>query len=138
MSPAGSSVESTSSSIVGFVKKIAQNSRPGVEVIIDDHTPQKIYTTFDAVTGVVKITAPQNTRFDEINITLEGRSKTFIENFSAAGTRSRSVASHCFLKLVMPMSESSYPQPRIAEAGFTYSFPFNVSLKGSDLGYSQG
>ena len=108
--------------------KIAQSSRPGVEVVIHDHAPHKIYTTFDAVTGVVKVTAPQNVRFDEIKITLEGRSKTFVENFSAAGTRSRSVARHTFLRLNMPVSESSYPQPRVAEAGFTYSFPFNVSL----------
>jgi azurin len=107
--------------------KIAQNANPGVEIILDNHTPQKTYTTFDPVTGVVQITAPQNIRFDEVKITLEGRSKTFVENFSTAGTRSRSVARHNFLKLTMPLNDSNYPQPRIAEAGITYSFPFNVS-----------
>lgn len=58
---------------------------------------------------------------------LEGRSKTFVENFSAAGTRPGSIARHNFLKLVMPLKGSNYLQPRIAEAGITYSFLFNVS-----------
>lgn len=126
MSPTGS-IQSTGGSIAGYMMKIAQGSHPGIEVLIDGHTPQKTYTTFDPVNGVVNITAPQNVHFDEVRITLEGRSKTFVENFSAAGTRSRTVARHCFLKLVMPLRDSDYPYPRVAEAGITYKFPFNVS-----------
>jgi hypothetical protein len=128
MSPTGS-IQSTSSSLAGYVMKLAQNSHPGIEVLVDGHGPQKTYTTFDAVTGVVQITAPQNVRFDEVRITLEGRSKTFVETFSAAGSRSRSVARHCFLKLAMPLKDSDYPQPRVAEGGVTYTFPFNVSCR---------
>jgi hypothetical protein len=126
MSPAGS-IQSTGGTIAGYVMKIAQSSHPGIEVLIDGHTPQKTYTTFDPVNGIVKITAPQNVRFDEVKITLEGQSKTFVENFSAAGMRSRTVARHSFLKLVMPLRDSEYPCPRVAEAGITYAFPFNVS-----------
>jgi hypothetical protein len=74
MSPTGS-VQSSGSSFVGFVMKMAQNSTPGVEVLINNHTPQKTYTTFDPVTGVVRVTAPQNVRFDEIRITLEGAAR---------------------------------------------------------------
>jgi hypothetical protein len=125
MSPAAS-IRSTTGSLATYVSKLAPSSRPGVEVVIDDHHPKKIYTTFDAVTGVVHITAPQNVPFDTVRITLEGCSKTFLQNLSAAGTKSRSVARHRFLELVMPVRESDYPHPRVAEAGVTYTFSFNV------------
>ncbi len=36
----------------------------------------------------------------------------------------RSEAKHRFLKMVQPIDEESLPQPRIAEAGKTYTFPF--------------
>lgn len=39
--------------------KIAPNCYLGIEVLIDGHTPKKTYTTFDAVNGVVNITALQ-------------------------------------------------------------------------------
>jgi hypothetical protein len=128
MSPPASLL-STTSTIAGYVRKIG-HSRPGVEVVIDDHTPDKVYTTFDAVTGLVNITAPQqNVRFDEVRITLQGLTKTFVENMSPSGSRSRGVARHNFLRLVMPLRDADYPQPRMAEAGRTYTFPFNVSLE---------
>lgn len=127
MSPTAS-VRSTSGSLANnFRSKLTTSSRAGVEIVIDGHSPEKIYTTFDAVTGVVHITAPQNVPFDTVRITLEGSSKTFLQNLTAAGTKSRSVARHRFLELVMPVKESDYPHPRIAEAGVTYSFSFNVS-----------
>jgi hypothetical protein len=106
--------------------KISQ-SRLGVEVIIDDHTNERVYTTFDAVTGRVKIMAAQNMRLDEVKITLEGLAKTSVENLSPAGGRFRPMSQHSFLKLVMPIRDSDYPKQRIAEAGRTYIFPFSVS-----------
>jgi hypothetical protein len=127
MSPSASLL-STTSTLAGYMRKVG-HSRPGVEVVIDNYTPDKVYTTFDAVTGLVNITAPQqNVRFDEVRITLQGLAKTFVENLSASGSRSKGVARHNFLKLVMPLKDSDYPHPRVAEAGRTYTFPFNVSL----------
>lgn len=66
-------------------------------------------------------------RFDQVRITLKGESKTFMDNCSAAGTASKRLACHNFLNLVMPLRDSDYPVLRVAEAGITYSFPFNVS-----------
>jgi hypothetical protein len=37
-------------------------------------------------------------------------------------------ASHTFLRLNMPIADSEYPQPRIAEAGQTYTFPFHFVI----------
>jgi len=99
-----------------------------MEIILDDYTEGKFYSTFDALSGRVEITAPHNARFDEIQITLEGTVKTFVENLSPTSTRSKTTALHKFLKLVMPIAEADYPQPRIAEAGRTYTFPFNFVI----------
>src|SRR2546421_4596464 len=42
----------------------------------------------------------------------------------AAAANSRVSANHTFLKLKQPIPDSSYPVPRIAEAGHKYKFPF--------------
>lgn len=122
-----SSMLSTSGTLAVYGRKITQNGKPDVEIILDDHVDGKTYTTFDSLSGKVNITAPHAARFDEIRITLEGTTKTFVESLAPTSTRSRLTAVHNFLKLVMPIRDSEYPTPRIAEAGRTYTFPFNVS-----------
>jgi hypothetical protein len=119
------SIQSTTETIA---RKMGSNSRPDMEIILDDHHDGKIYSTFDAINGRVEITAPHNARFDEVQITFEGTTKTYVENLSPAATRSRTTAIHKFLRLVMPIRESDYPQPRIAEAGHTYKFDFNFAV----------
>jgi hypothetical protein len=123
-----SSLKSTTESIAGYARRITQNSRPDMEILLDNHHDGKIYTTFDAIRGKVQITAPHTARFDEVRITFEGNTKTYVENLSPSATRSRTTAVHKFLKLVMPVRESDYPQPRIAEAGQTYKFDFNFAV----------
>ncbi len=124
--PYAASIQSTTGTIVTYARKMmVQNGRPEMEIILDDHTDGKIYTTYDALSGRVKITSAHNARFDEVQITLEGSTKTWVENLSPHSTRARTTARHNFLKMTMPIPESEYPQPRIAEAGRTYTFPFN-------------
>jgi hypothetical protein len=122
---AASLAQSTTGTIATYARKMSHSGRPDMKIILDNHDEGKIYTTFDALSGRVEITAPQNTRFDEIQITLEGTTKTFVENLSPHTTRARTTAMHNFLKLTMPIRDADYPQPRIAEAGQTYKFPFN-------------
>jgi hypothetical protein len=119
------SIQSTTSTLATYARKITQNGRPDMEIILDDHREGKIYTTLDALSGKVEITASHNARFDEIQITLEGSVKTYVENLSPHTTRARTTAAHNFLKLTMPIRDADYPQPRIAEAGRKYTFPFN-------------
>jgi len=123
-----SSVQSTTGTIAGYARKIAQISKPDMEILLQDHHDGKIYSTFDPICGRVEITAPHNARFDEVQITFEGSSKVYVENLSPAATRSKITAVHKFLKLVMPIRESEYPTPRIAEAGHTYKFDFNFAV----------
>lgn len=99
-----------------------------MEIILDNHTNDKVYSTLDAISGKVQITASRDARFDEIQITLEGSIKTYVENMSPHSTRSKITAYHNFLKLTMPIADSDYPQPRIAEAGQKYTFPFNFVI----------
>jgi hypothetical protein len=122
------SVQSTTGTIATYAKKIAHQGRPALEITLDNHNDAKIYTTFDALSGRVEIAAPHNARFDEIQITLEGSVKTYVESLSPHSSRSRITALHNFLKLVMPIRESDYPQPRIAESDRTYAFPFNFVI----------
>jgi hypothetical protein len=122
---AASLAQSTTGTIATYARKMSHSGRPDMKIILDNHDEGKIYTTFDALSGRVEITAPQNIRFDEIQITLEGTTKTFVENLSPHTTRARTTAMHNFLKLTMPIRDADYPQPRIAEAGQTYKFPFN-------------
>lgn len=121
-------MQSTSATVSAFAKRIVQNGRPEMEIILDNHDEAKKYTTFDALSGRVEITASQNARFDEIHITLEGMTKVWVENLSPHSTRARITAEHNFLKLTMPIGEDCYPQPRVVETGTKYSFAFNFVI----------
>lgn len=123
-----SSALSGSGTIASYAKKINPTKRPDVEIHLDDHHDGKTYTTFDALSGNASITAPHDAQFDEIQITLEGVTRTYVENISQSSATSRTTAIHRFLKLIMPIREAAYPQPRIAEAGKTYIFPFNFVI----------
>lgn len=122
------SVHSTAGTIATYAKKMGLQGRPDLLISLDEDVEGKVHTTFDALSGKVEITAPHSARFDEIQITLEGIVKTYVENLSATASSSRTNAIHRFLKLSMPIPESEYPQPRIAEAGRTYTFPFNFVI----------
>ncbi|KAE8450637.1 hypothetical protein EG329_005981 [Mollisiaceae sp. DMI_Dod_QoI] len=122
------SIQSTTGTLAGYARRVTSNGRPDMEIILDDYEEGKCFTTFDPLSGRVEITAPHEARFDEIQITLEGTIKTYVENLSPHSTRSKTTARHNFLKLTMPIRESEYPQPRIAEAGRTYTYPFNFVI----------
>lgn len=122
------SVHSSSGTIANYAKKMNPTKRPDVEIHIDGHHEGKTYTTFDALSGKASITAPHDAQFDEIQITLEGVTRTYVENISQSSATSKTTAVHRFLKLIMPIPETTYPQSRIAEAGKTYIFPFNFVI----------
>jgi len=102
--------------------------RCSLDIVLDNHAEDKVYTTYDSITGNVNITASQDSPFDDIRITLEGSTKTYVENFAPHSSKNKTLAYHNFLRLNMPIRESSYPVPRIAEAGRTYKFPFNFAI----------
>lgn len=123
-----SSIHSTAQTIGGFARKIAAMGHPDLKVVLDDHVDHKIYTTLDSISGRIEITAPFNVRFDEIRITFEGIAKTHVEIMSPATSRARTNAVHNFLRLTMPLRDSDYPTPRVAESGRTYKLPFHFVI----------
>ncbi|KAJ5621407.1 hypothetical protein N7528_006190 [Penicillium herquei] len=96
---------------------------PKIEIDLVGQKPGLVnsYTTGDRVEGVANITVDHETRFDEIEIILQGNSSTLVERVSCPG---RTGAQHMFLKLRQPIEDSEYPTPRVFEAGRTYKFPF--------------
>ncbi|EEQ32648.1 hypothetical protein McanMca71_007795 [Microsporum canis] len=98
-----------------------------VEITLKDQPVSGIcsYTTLDTIEGEATFISDVDTRFEQISITFLGTARTLIERPGSAGpTVGRSTAFHPFLRLVQPIDESDYPQPRILEAGRRYTFPF--------------
>ncbi|KAI9806409.1 MAG: hypothetical protein M1833_003596 [Piccolia ochrophora] len=117
----------TRNTVGSQMRALAQRGRPKIEISLKNHDDLAgtTYTTLDTLEGEVAITAQQDARFDEIGITFEGSTKTYVEKLSTVSAAANRVeASHNFLKLSQPIDESTLPQPRIAEAGKTYRFPF--------------
>jgi len=90
------------------------------EVHLDNHFRSRVYTTGSPISGNVTITTQRDVRFDTIQILLLGNARTRVD-----GMGSPAESTHTFLKLAMPIPESSYPVPRVLETGHTYTIPFN-------------
>lgn len=111
-----------------YAQRLNLDMKPTIEIIVDGHDASTVYTTGDSISGHVYITAPKDTPFEDVEITLEGTTNTATENMSPAAVNSRIVALHHFLKLVMPLSGDRYPARRIVESGQTYKFPFHFVI----------
>ncbi|KAE8147486.1 hypothetical protein BDV25DRAFT_160260 [Aspergillus avenaceus] len=98
-------------------------SRPKVDIELVGQTDGHVnaYTTKDRIEGTVTIKVDRDTRFDEVDITFEGSSRTSVERVAMPG---RTGAYQTFLRLRQPIEDAAYPTPRVLEAGRTYSFPF--------------
>lgn len=109
-------------------KNLGSKSKPVISIALNNdqqHAFVPSYTSLDEIIGVVSITALTDTRLDEVYITFEGATRTHVENVATtAPTSGRTEAFQNFLRLVQPMDDSAFPEPRIAKAGQTYNFPF--------------
>ncbi|KAH0541743.1 hypothetical protein FGG08_003835 [Glutinoglossum americanum] len=114
--------------VASHIRALSQIGKPAIDIALnDDEQGQCIlsYSTFDKIEGEVSITAPHDARFDDIIIAFEGNTKVFVESLSPHAAASRTDANHRFLRVTQPIPSSSYPVPRVAEAGRTYEFPFS-------------
>ncbi len=83
------------------------------------------YSTHDAIKGEVVITFERDTHFDDLMITFEGQTLTYVEKIATtAPTTGRTTGRHTFLKLLQPIDPSHLPEDRNAKAGVKYQFPF--------------
>jgi len=109
-------------------KNMGSRSKPVISITLNDdqqHAFVPSYTSLDEIRGVVSVTASCDIRFDEVYITFEGVIRTYVEKIATtAPTNGRTEAFQNFLRLVQPMDDAVFPEPRIAKAGQTYRFPF--------------
>ncbi|KLJ11703.1 hypothetical protein EMPG_13125 [Blastomyces silverae] len=106
---------------------LSLRSKPSVIISLKNQqgSPINSYTTLDRIEGEVSVTSDYDTCFAHLSISFEGTSRTVIETPGVSGPAiGRYSAFHTFLRLVQPIDEQQYPQPRIIGAGQTYTFPF--------------
>ena len=83
------------------------------------------YSTHDAIEGEVVVTFEKDTHFDDMMITFEGQTATFVEKIATtAPTTGRTTGRHVFLKLLQPIDPSNLPTHNDATAGTKYRIPF--------------
>ncbi|KAJ5606554.1 hypothetical protein N7510_009335 [Penicillium lagena] len=102
---------------------LSKRLRPSIDIHLEGQTPGLVnsYTTGNHIEGTVTLSADVDTRFDEVEIILQGSSQTSVERTSSPG---RAGAQQVFLRLRQPIDETEYPTPRVLEKGRTYQFPF--------------
>ena len=110
------------------VKNFGQKNKPTIEINLDDDQQESFvpaYTSLDEIKGEVSISAPSDTSFEDLYITFEGATRTFVEKIATTSpTNGRTEAFQSFLRLVQPLDDSCFPQPRVLEAGKIYKFSF--------------
>ncbi|KAB8275438.1 hypothetical protein BDV30DRAFT_236805 [Aspergillus minisclerotigenes] len=98
------------------------NRRPAPKISIKFDNPRQRYTTGEQIEGEVKITVDAETKFSEINISLEGSSR--VNLLQPIITQLETGASHTFLTLDQPIDEVNYPASRVLRPGKVYNFPY--------------
>ncbi|KAI1094999.1 hypothetical protein F5B19DRAFT_395500 [Rostrohypoxylon terebratum] len=123
MPSAASSAHSKPTSLGGYARKLSIAHKPNMTIHINNHYNSKVYTTGSVVSGYVIISSQTDVRFDTFQVVLLGTSKTCMDAANIPQS-----TSHTFLKLIMPIPESTYPVPRIFEAGMNYTMPFTFVI----------
>lgn len=110
------------------MKNPASRNKPNISIALHDNQQDAFvpsYTTLDKIQGDVVVTAPYDTGFDHIYITLEGTTKTFVEKIATASpTNGRTEAVQVFLRLIQPIDSNALPESRTLQGSQTYRLPF--------------
>ncbi|SPN99567.1 uncharacterized protein DNG_02419 [Cephalotrichum gorgonifer] len=117
-----SSAFETASAITSALSRGGKLTLPksSISVRLFDHYHQKVYGAGSAIRGEVVISPLRDTRFENIEITFIGVTRTTL-----VATQVPQRSSHTFLKLNMPILESKYPHPRVLEKGVPFTLPFH-------------
>ncbi|KAL2042171.1 hypothetical protein N7G274_005359 [Stereocaulon virgatum] len=123
---------SASGALAVRVKNLGQKPKPKIEITLTDEQKDAFcptYTSLEQIEGEATITAQCDMGFQDVYITFEGASSTYVEKSATshpAHSRTRGYAP--FLRLVQPLDASAFPEPRIIEAGKIYKFPFHFNV----------
>ena len=105
---------------------IGLRKKTELDIVLDGETDfVHSYSTYDEIKGHVDIRFEKDTSFDDVNITFEGVSNTYVEKIATtAPTTGRTTGRHTFLKVQQPIAEELLPDSDTFEAGVTYILPF--------------
>lgn len=98
-----------------------KSGKPTMDIQIDQHYSAKTYASGSKISGHVVINSPRDIPFDEFEILFTGHAATRVDFINHAATH----ATRMFMKLRMPLRASDFPNPRVFQAGHTYTIPFN-------------
>ncbi|EXJ61748.1 hypothetical protein A1O7_02178 [Cladophialophora yegresii CBS 114405] len=105
---------------------IGLRKRSELDIVLDgDADFVHSYSTYDEIKGHAVIKFEKDTSFDDLNITFEGQTCTYVEKIATtAPTTGRTTGRHTFLKVQQPIAEGLLPENGLFEAGVTYTVPF--------------
>jgi hypothetical protein len=104
-----------------------KRTRPIIDIQLNDQQDTYVssYSTLDKIEGTVIINTPSDLKFDDIIITFEGITRTYVEKVAtSAPANVRTQAYHNFLKLTQPLDDSSFPENNQFKENRSYRFPF--------------
>ena len=94
--------------------------KPSVIITLNNNHPSRVYTSGSTIAGTAAVLATRDVPFDSIEIVFLGTIRTCTNAVHFTRQVSRVI-----LRMNMPIdSETSYPVPRVFEAGRVYEFPF--------------
>ncbi|ETN46871.1 uncharacterized protein HMPREF1541_01060 [Cyphellophora europaea CBS 101466] len=111
------------STIAGIVLR----KKSEIEIVLEGQEVEfvNVYSTHDSIQGHVELRFEKDTPLEELIITFEGHSATYVEKLaSTAPTTGRTTGKHAFLKLLQPVDGDELPLDNILRADTTYSVPF--------------
>jgi hypothetical protein len=94
------------------------------------------YSTYDEIKGHVELKFEKDVQIDELIITFEGQSATYVEKIATtAPTTGRTTGKHTFLKLLQPVDSDQLPECNLMQAGATYHVTFTFVVPDRLLPY---
>jgi hypothetical protein len=111
------------SAITGIVLR----KKTEIDIVIEDQQFDfvNVYSTHDEIKGNVELKFDRDTLVDELIITFEGQSATYVEKIaSTAPTTGRTTGKHTFLKLLQPVDSDDLPEGNLFKAGQVHRVAF--------------
>lgn len=105
---------------------IGLRKRNEIDIVLDGEGEfVHSYSTYDEIKGCVNVKFEKDTSFDDLNVTFEGQSNTYVEKMvTAAPTTGRTTGKHVFLRVQQPIGPDLLPGDDIFRGGVTYTIPF--------------
>ncbi|KAH6895267.1 hypothetical protein B0T10DRAFT_211594 [Thelonectria olida] len=98
-----------------------RTGKTGLEVKLDNHWSSKAYTSGSTISGHVIVNPTRDVPFSDLEILFTGTAYTRVDFVNQYAT----YAARPFMKLRMPVRDADFPNPRIFQAGRTYTVPFH-------------